>query len=185
MQRTRNQYPSSLEHTHQSLFLSPVIMDYHQDGFDMPALDHDQHQQQQHLFLSPTVTSFNNEEESYDDLSNIDDQFMTLEIGVPQDWSQDPYQDHQPEEAMVVVETASFFADTSGSSSLFADPATNPYGYYSPCSQHLYCGGCEYYDDEHYDSIGGSIHLYDIPMSPADYTDASTSTSPKLWALTP
>ncbi|KAF9142315.1 hypothetical protein BGX30_002897 [Mortierella sp. GBA39] len=172
MQRVRNQYLSSLESTHQSLFLSSVVMDFHQD-------DHDQHQQHQHLFLTPTVTSnsSDNVEEDNDDLSNLDDQFMALEIDTPQDLSQDPSQDYQPEEAMTVAGTTSFFADTSGSSGFFADPAASPYGYNS---QHLYCDGFGYYDDEHYYSIGGSIHLYDTPMTPADYTHTSTSTSPKL-----
>ena len=180
MQRTRNQRPSSFETTHQSLFLSSDVTEYPQGELGMPAPDHDQHQQQQHLFLIPTATPDDNEEEGNDNLSSLNDQLMTLEIGTPQGWTQDPYQAYQPEGAMVVVEAISFFADTSGSSSFFADPAASPYGYYCSFSQHLYCDGYECYDNEHYDSIGGSIRLDDTPMTPADYTNASTSTSPKL-----
>ncbi|KAH7049560.1 hypothetical protein BKA57DRAFT_437331 [Linnemannia elongata] len=107
MQRARHQHPSSLESTHQPLFLSTDVIEYPQNEVNIPAPDHGQHHHQQHhhqqhyLFLTPTVISYNNEEE--DDLSNLDDQFMTLEIGAPQDWPQDPHQAYQPEEAMVVA----------------------------------------------------------------------------------
>ncbi|KAF9280867.1 hypothetical protein BGZ88_011948 [Linnemannia elongata] len=198
MQRARNLNPSSLESINQPLFLSTDVIEYPQDEGNMLILDHGQHHHQQHhhqqqqhyhhqqhhqehnLFLTPTVISYNNEEE--DDLLYLDGQFMALEIGAPQDWPQDPHQAYQPEEAMVVTEPTSFFADTSGSSSFFADPAGNLYGYQYACSQHLYCHGYEHYGDEHYDSIGDSIHLHDTSMTLADYTNASTSTStgPKL-----
>ncbi|KAG0073355.1 hypothetical protein BGZ90_011599 [Linnemannia elongata] len=186
MQRARNQNPSSLESINQPLFLSQDVIEYHQDEGNILILGHGQHHHQQHhhqdhhLFLTPTVISYNNEEE--DELLNLDGQFMALEIGAPQDWPQDPYQAYQPEEAMVVAEPTSFFVDTSGSSSFFADHAGSPYGYQYLCSQHLYCHGYEHYGDEHYDSIGDSIHLHDTPMTLADYTNASTSTStgPKL-----
>ncbi|KAG9064448.1 hypothetical protein KI688_003638 [Linnemannia hyalina] len=175
MQRTRNQYLTSLESTHQSLFLSSVVMDFHQDDHDQHQ-QHQQHQQQQHLSLTPAAasTSSDNVEEHNNDLSNLDDQFMALEIDTPQDLPQDPSQDYQPEEAMVVAGATSFFADTSGSSGFFADPAASPNGYNS---QHLHCDVFEYYDDDHYYSVGGSIHLYDTPMTSADYTHTSTSTS--------
>ncbi|KAF9275603.1 hypothetical protein BGZ88_002262 [Linnemannia elongata] len=93
------------------------------------------------------VISYNVEE---DDMTNLEDQFMTLEIGTPEVWPQDPYQAYQPQEAM-----------------------------------HIYCHGYEHYGDEHYNSIGDSIHLHDTPMTLADYTNASTSTStgPKLGAI--
>ncbi|KAK5801596.1 hypothetical protein F5H01DRAFT_326205 [Linnemannia elongata] len=117
-----------------------------------------------HLSLTPTVISYNNEEE--DELLNLDDQLMALEIGAPQDWPQEPYQGYQPDEVMVVTEPTSFFADTSGSSSFFADPAGSPYGYQYPCIQHFYCHSYEHYGDEHYDSIGDSIHLHDTPNDP-------------------
>ncbi|KAG0074135.1 hypothetical protein BGZ90_010997 [Linnemannia elongata] len=71
----------------------------------MPTLDHGQHHHQEHyFFLTPTVISYNNEEE--DDMSNLDDQFMTLEIGTPEVWPQDPYQAYQPEESMRTPLTA-------------------------------------------------------------------------------
>ncbi|KAG0067433.1 hypothetical protein BGZ89_006084 [Linnemannia elongata] len=66
------------------------------------------------------------------------------------------------------------------SSSVFVDPAASPYDHYSHFSQHLYYDGYEYYEDEHYDSIGGLIHLHNTPMTLADYTNASTSNSTGL-----
>ncbi|KAK5801582.1 hypothetical protein F5H01DRAFT_384136 [Linnemannia elongata] len=141
MQRARNQHLFSLESINQPLFLSTDVIEYPQDEGNMLILDHGQHHHHQdhHLFLTPTVISYNNDEE--DDLFNLDDQFMALEI-------------------------ASFFADTSGSSSVFADLAGNLYGYYNRCGQHLYCHGYKYYGDEHYDLIGGSINLHDTSTTP-------------------
>ncbi|KAG0067436.1 hypothetical protein BGZ89_006087 [Linnemannia elongata] len=169
MQRARNQNPSSLESANQPLFLSTDVIEYPQDEGNMLILDHGQHHHQQHhhhhqqqLYhhqqhhqehnLFLTPTVISYNNEEEDDLLNLDGQFMALEIGAPQDWPQDPHQAYQPEEAMY------------------------------PCSQHLYCHGYEHYGDEHYDSIGDSIHLQDTPMTLADYTNASTSTStgPKL-----
>ncbi|KAK5801592.1 hypothetical protein F5H01DRAFT_326201 [Linnemannia elongata] len=102
MQRARSQNLSSFESTHQPLFLSPDVIEYPQDEGNMPTLDHGQHHHQEHyFFLTPTVISYNNEEE--DDMTNLDDQFMTLEIGTPEVWPQDPYQAYQPDEVMVVA----------------------------------------------------------------------------------
>ncbi|KAF8948454.1 hypothetical protein BGZ47_004843 [Haplosporangium gracile] len=143
----------------------------------MPAPDYDQQQQEQ-LFLAPTLVSYDNNEEDYDDLSNLDDQFMTMEI-TPYDWPQDLYQTHQPDEALD-TETTSFFADSSGSTVFFSDSTASPYGYYNHNSHCNYCDGYDYYDDnDHYDSIGGLIHVFDTPTTPAEYNNPSSSSGPR------
>jgi hypothetical protein len=180
------QFPSTLESTHslhhyysQSLFLSATVVSYHEVEGDMPTLGHNE-QQQTSLYLTDGLVDHSNNEDGYDDMSSLGGQLTAMEINTPyDDWPQDPHQAQQFTDETMVAETTSFFADSSGTTDAYADPAASPY------SVHSYFHGYDYYNDydyynEHFDSIDGTIYDFDIPMTPADYSNAANSSSSSI-----
>jgi hypothetical protein len=148
---------------------SSANISFHEDEFEMPDFDHNK-QQQHTLYLTDTVVDHSHSEEEYDDISNLDDQFMAMDINTPQDdWPQDHYQAIQPYEAMA---TTSFSVDSSGTTVAYADPAASPNSDYS-CFN-----GYDYYNDyDYYNENFDSIHILDTPMTPANYSNTASSNS--------
>ncbi|KAG0290309.1 hypothetical protein BGZ96_006178 [Linnemannia gamsii] len=70
----------------------------------------------------------------------------------------------------------SFFADTSGTTVAYVEPAASPYSDYSYLHGYDYYNAYDYYN-EHFDSIVGSIHDFDATMTPAAGSSSNSNSS--------